>query len=182
MSCTCRGYVAGKPKSRPAPQCNTKFTPALISLKIKKRMHMQRLRGWQLETSSTELKRKTLRDYVDAAGNPKSVVRKCSENLKNIDKLYEGDVVSSLVLTDDTELSCFEDMVWFSKSCRCVCVYERASKSSRVRSSIEEIVWSRVSCRRESERATERQSDRARLIFRERERESRVPGVVGCVV
>jgi hypothetical protein len=82
---------------------------------------MQRLRGWQPETNSTELKRKTRRNYVDAAGNPKSVVRKCSESLKNIDKLYE-DVESSLVLTGDTEFSCFEDMVWFSKSCRCVCV------------------------------------------------------------
>ena len=61
------------------------------------------------------------KDHVDAAGNPKSVVRKCSESLKNIDKLYE-DVESSLVLTGDTEFSCFEDMVWFSKSCRCVCV------------------------------------------------------------
>jgi hypothetical protein len=54
--------------------------------------------------------------YVDAAGKPKSLVRKCSElNDQNVsnrnDKLY-------IELTRDTHLSCDEDMVWFSKSCR----------------------------------------------------------------
>jgi len=54
--------------------------------------------------------------YVDAAGKPKSLVRKCSElNDQNVsnrnDKLY-------IELTGDTHLSCDEDMVWFSKSCR----------------------------------------------------------------
>ena len=56
------------------------------------------------------------------------MVRKCSE-LQSVDMSngvgISRDTVSSLVLTGDTEMSCFEDMVWFSVSCRCVCVYAR---------------------------------------------------------
>jgi hypothetical protein len=105
---------------------------------------MQRVRGGQTESRvfllNTRKKNLRERNYVDAAGKAKSLVRKCSElNTKDVsdrnDKLY-------IELTQDTHLSCEEDMVWFSQSCRCVRVWER----ERARACFEEMVFGPV-CR-----------------------------------
>jgi hypothetical protein len=63
-------------------------------------------------------------DATDAAGKPKSLVRKCSE-LKSNDEYYSNywrnDSLYEELTGDSGVDQCFEDLVWFSVSCRCVC-------------------------------------------------------------
>ena len=86
-------------------------------------------------------------------------MRKCSE-LNGNDEYYRRNDSLYEELTGDSGVDqCFEDLVWFSVSCRCLCVvYEKESHSlyragacvyvkESNNSRFQDLVWFRVLCR-----------------------------------